>query len=145
PPVPAPASGTAPVSAAPGAPGPQGSRPAPVAPLRPRGPAGTGTRTHPVPAPAPGPVPVPALTAASVTELPRRVRQASLVPQLREAAGAGAPGARTDEEPPDRSPEQARDRMAAFRAGWARGTQETSNPNPNPNGGPHTGSEGEAR
>ncbi|MFB0630828.1 sensor histidine kinase, partial [Streptomyces sp. AB3(2024)] len=126
-------------SAAPGAPGPQGSRPAPVAPLRPGGPGGTGTRTHPVSAPAPGPVP--ALTAASVTELPRRVRQASLLPQLREASGAQTPGARTDEEPPDRSPEQARDRMAAFRAGWARGTQETSNPNPN--GGPHKGGEGE--
>lgn len=137
--VPATASVPAPASAAPGAPGPQGSRPAPVAPLRPRGPGGTGTRTHPVSAPAPGPVPAPALTAAPVTGLPRRVRQASLVPQLREASGAQAPGAGTAEEPPERSPEQARDRMAAFRAGWARGTRETSNPN----GGPHAGSEGE--
>ncbi|GLX36002.1 ATPase [Streptomyces roseochromogenus] len=138
-PVPAPGPGPAPVPAAPGAPGPQGSRPAPVAPLRPRGPGGTGTRTHPASAPAPGPVPALAV-AAPVTGLPRRVRQASLVPQLREASGAQAPGdARTAEEPPDRSPEQARDRMAAFRAGWARGTRETSNPN----GGPHAGSEGE--
>ncbi|MEU2830795.1 nitrate- and nitrite sensing domain-containing protein [Streptomyces lavendulae] len=133
-----PAPGPAPVSAAPGAPGPQGSRPAPVAPLRPRGPGGTGTRTHPASAPAPGPAP--ALVAAPVAGLPRRVRQASLVPQLREASGEQAPGdARTAEEPPGRSPEQARDRMAAFRAGWARGTRETSNPN----GGPHAGSEGE--
>lgn len=137
---PAPASGPAPLSAAPGAPGPQGSRPAPVAPLRPRGPGGAGPRTPSPSAPAPGPAP--ALTAASVTELPRRVRQASLVPQLREASGARAAGdARTAEEPPERSPEQARDRMAAFRAGWARGTRETSNPN----GGPHAGSEGEER
>ncbi|MER7510383.1 ATP-binding protein [Streptomyces lavendulae] len=141
-PVPAPGPGPAPVSAAPGAPGPQASRPAPVAPLRPRGPGGTGTRTHPAsaPAPAPAPGPAPALVAAPVAGLPRRVRQASLVPQLREASGEQAPGgARTAEEPPDRSPEQARDRMAAFRAGWARGTRETSNPN----GGPHAGSEGE--
>ncbi|MFK0198162.1 sensor histidine kinase [Streptomyces lavendulae] len=138
-PVPMPDPGPAPVPAAPGAPGPQGSRPAPVAPLRPRGPGGTGTRTHPASAPAPGPVPALAV-AAPVTGLPRRVRQASLVPQLREASGAQAPGdARTAEEPPDRSPEQARDRMAAFRAGWARGTRETSNPN----GGPQAGSEGE--
>ncbi|MFF7076967.1 sensor histidine kinase [Streptomyces lavendulae] len=137
-PVPVPGPGPAPVSAAPGAPGPQGSRPAPVAPLRPRGPGGTGTRTHPASAPAPGPAP--ALVAAPVAGLPRRVRQASLVPQLREASGEQAPGdARTSEEPPDRSPEQARERMAAFRAGWARGTRETSNPN----GGPHAGSEGE--
>ncbi|MER6522233.1 nitrate- and nitrite sensing domain-containing protein [Streptomyces sp. NPDC001553] len=102
-------------------------RPAAVAPLRPRGPGGTAARTH---APAAGPA-----GAASVTELPRRVRQASLVPQLREVpepedpADAGPSGA-----PPDRSPEQARDRMAAYRAGWARGAGENS---------AHAGSEGE--
>ncbi|MEU8433060.1 sensor histidine kinase, partial [Streptomyces sp. NPDC029216] len=78
--------------------------------------------------PAPGP-------AASVTELPRRVRQASLVPQLREAPVEKAPaGARRPEEPLGRSPEQARDRMAAYRDGWARGSRDDS---------PHAGSEGE--
>ncbi|WP_418960930.1 nitrate- and nitrite sensing domain-containing protein [Streptomyces tritici] len=53
--------------------------------------------------------------------LPRRVRQASLVPQLREAPKSGpAPtwGAAADGE---RTPEQARDRMAAYREGWTRG------------------------
>lgn len=54
-------------------------------------------------------------------DLPRRVRQASLAPQLR----AGRP-----EEPPEtvasrhddgRTPELVRDRMAAYRDGWARG------------------------
>ncbi|MET9657828.1 ATPase, partial [Streptomyces sp. NPDC006510] len=56
---------------------------------------------------------------------PRRVRQASLVPQLREEPrpdepspgdapnGTGSPGVRT--------PEQARDRMTAYRNGWMRG------------------------
>ncbi|MFD9166252.1 hypothetical protein ACFVZ8_30315, partial [Streptomyces sp. NPDC059558] len=73
--------------------------------------------------------------SASVTELPRRVRQASLVPQLREAPAAKEPaGSLLPEEPPVRSPEQARDRMAAYRAGWVRGEQENS---------PHAGSEGE--
>ncbi|MFE1553772.1 nitrate- and nitrite sensing domain-containing protein [Streptomyces sp. NPDC058734] len=106
--------------------------PAPVAPLRPRGPGGTVVRT----APAAAPVPEPTAPAASVTELPRRVRQASLVPQLREAPAADrAPaGARPAADPPDRSPEQARDRMAAYRAGWARGSQDDS---------PHVGTEGE--
>lgn len=99
-------------------------RTAPVAPLRPRGPGGAGARTQAAAAPP-----------ASVTELPRRVRQASLVPQLREAPAPKAPTAsRPPEEPPGRSPEQARDRMAAYRAGWIRGAQENS---------PHAGSEGE--
>ncbi|MFE7776391.1 nitrate- and nitrite sensing domain-containing protein [Streptomyces sp. NPDC057445] len=55
--------------------------------------------------------------------LPRRVRQASLVPQLREAPGPEAPDSADDtsHDTPDRTPEQARDRMAAYRAGWARG------------------------
>jgi signal transduction histidine kinase len=53
--------------------------------------------------------------------LPRRVRQASLAPQLRagrpeDAAPASEP--RRDEE---RTPELVRDRMAAYRAGWVRG------------------------
>ncbi|MGX1908361.1 nitrate- and nitrite sensing domain-containing protein [Streptomyces phaeochromogenes] len=53
-------------------------------------------------------------------ELPRRVRQASLAPQLREGRpdepAEAAP--RTDDE---RTPEAVRDRMAAYRAGWTRG------------------------
>ncbi|MFB6612788.1 nitrate- and nitrite sensing domain-containing protein [Streptomyces sp. NPDC085524] len=111
-------------------PAPQEPGPAPVAPLRPRTTGGVVTRTAPA-APAPAPVPAPAW----VTELPRRVRQASLVPQLREAPAPEAPaGARLPEDPPGRSPEQARDRMAAYRAGWVRGVQDNS---------PHAGSEGE--
>ncbi|MGW0400665.1 sensor histidine kinase, partial [Streptomyces sp. NPDC003002] len=112
-------------------PAPQGPRPAPVASLRPRGPGGAVTRTHaaadtPTPA-APG--------AATVTDLPRRVRQASLVPQLREASAPKAPAdVRPPGERPGRSPEQARARMAAYRAGWVRGVRETSRP---------AGSEGE--
>ncbi|GAA3387312.1 nitrate- and nitrite sensing domain-containing protein [Streptomyces roseoviridis] len=58
----------------------------------------------------------------AAADLPRRVRQASLVPQLREApapapyaapAPAGGAGERT--------PEQVRDRMSAYRDGWRRG------------------------
>jgi signal transduction histidine kinase len=53
-------------------------------------------------------------------DLPRRVRQASLAPQLREAR----PEEPHPSEPrPDdhRTPELVRDRMAAYRDGWARG------------------------
>ncbi|WP_434599581.1 sensor histidine kinase [Streptomyces sp. A5-4] len=59
-------------------------------------------------------------------ELPRRVRQASLVPQLREVAApeTTAPHASFGEGPDDtheRTPEQARERLTAYRKGWARG------------------------
>ncbi|MFF3723018.1 nitrate- and nitrite sensing domain-containing protein [Streptomyces erythrochromogenes] len=101
-------------------------RPAPVAPLRPRAAGGAGIRTEAA---------APSSASASVTELPRRVRQASLVPQLREAPAPEEPtGVRLPENPPGRTPEEARDRMAAYRAGWVRGAEENS---------PHAGSEGE--
>ncbi|MER7171481.1 sensor histidine kinase, partial [Streptomyces mesophilus] len=58
----------------------------------------------------------------TTADLPRRVRQASLAPQLREEPAAEAP------EPPaqaqhtdERTPEQVRDRMTAYREGWTRG------------------------
>ncbi|CAM5239551.1 histidine kinase OS=Streptomyces tendae OX=1932 GN=GUR47_29275 PE=4 SV=1 [Streptomyces tendae] len=53
-------------------------------------------------------------------DLPRRVRQASLAPQLRDASPVAPPPgrARGDEE---RTPEAVRDRMAAYRDGWSRG------------------------
>ncbi|MFF3128139.1 nitrate- and nitrite sensing domain-containing protein [Streptomyces sp. NPDC057908] len=102
----------------------------------------------------PAPVPVPALeprtqTAGAVTSLrgrpggtdkhkaeahseeqpddgtlPRRVRQASLVPQLREEPRPDEPphGDPNDKDrPPERTPEQARDRMTAYRNGWVAG------------------------
>ncbi|AZM50529.1 ATP-binding protein [Streptomyces sp. WAC 06738] len=84
-----------------------------------------------------------------VTELPRRVRQASMAPQLRlepgsgdggthtgdtgdvaedvTDTGAGAAGARGESgaagrpAPRERTPEEARARMAAYRSGWLRG------------------------
>ncbi|KUL34024.1 sensor histidine kinase [Streptomyces regalis] len=54
-------------------------------------------------------------------DLPRRVRQASLAPQLREGRPeepAQPPAARDDDQ---RTPELVRDRMAAYRDGWTRG------------------------
>ncbi|MFF1556689.1 nitrate- and nitrite sensing domain-containing protein [Streptomyces sp. NPDC058279] len=114
---------------------PERGRPAPVASLRPRGPGRVDTAVPPPAGASSGSVPPPA--GVAVTELPRRVRQAALVPQLREVpapmdpAGTGRFG-----EPPGRSPEEVRDRMAAYQAGWTRGTREQS---------PHDGSEGESR
>ncbi|MFE7749558.1 nitrate- and nitrite sensing domain-containing protein [Streptomyces sp. NPDC057428] len=89
--------------------------PAPVAvrALEPRAPSG----------PRPGPAPVTTLhrrnrSAEEDGDLPRRVRQASLVPQLREQPGAEPNGTAPVA---GRSPEQARDRMTAYRDGWLRG------------------------
>ncbi|WP_231626586.1 sensor histidine kinase [Streptomyces apocyni] len=56
----------------------------------------------------------------SDSELPRRVRQTHLAPQLR----AERPADQPPDHAPDaveRTPEQVRDQMAAYRAGWARG------------------------
>ncbi|SNX56646.1 signal transduction histidine kinase [Streptomyces sp. TLI_55] len=54
-------------------------------------------------------------------DLPRRVRQASLAPQLR-APRTEEPEPRPDPQGDDRrTPELVRDRMAAYRDGWARG------------------------
>ncbi|MGW7098144.1 nitrate- and nitrite sensing domain-containing protein [Streptomyces sp. NPDC054838] len=106
---------------------PEGRRPAPVAPLRRRGPGREDVH---------GQVPVTSSPpTAPVTGLPRRVRQASLVPQLREVPAPVDPaGEHRFGDPPGRSPEQVRDRMAAYQAGWARGAREKP---------PHEDSEGE--
>ncbi|NKQ25232.1 sensor histidine kinase [Streptomyces galbus] len=53
--------------------------------------------------------------------LPRRVRQASLAPQLRRAPAEDPAGRDPAREDAARTPEVVRDRMAAYRDGWARG------------------------
>ncbi|WP_416985497.1 nitrate- and nitrite sensing domain-containing protein [Streptomyces sp. T028] len=53
-------------------------------------------------------------------DLPRRVRQAHLAPQLRRPL-AEEPPRETRPRDDGRTPELVRDRMAAYRAGWARG------------------------
>ncbi|WP_369240452.1 nitrate- and nitrite sensing domain-containing protein [Streptomyces sp. R21] len=63
----------------------------------------------------------PAEDSEASDDLPRRVRQAHLAPQLREQRPeerADASSPRPDDE---RTPEVVRDRMAAYRDGWARG------------------------
>ncbi|WP_259446576.1 ATP-binding protein, partial [Streptomyces geysiriensis] len=83
----------------------------------------TGQPTDPGPSPTEG-LPAEhggAYTTARSDDLPRRVRQASLAPQLRDTRPA-------DPEPPpappgrdERTPELVRERMAAYRDGWSRG------------------------
>ncbi|MFJ8128107.1 sensor histidine kinase [Streptomyces hydrogenans] len=105
------APGSAPASAA--APAPA-AVPAGVTALRPRG--------HALPPQAPpdrtghGPG-----DAGADDGLPRRIRQASLVPQLREAPAPDPVPAPAAPGVPERTPERVRDRMAAYRDGWQRG------------------------
>ncbi|WP_431681623.1 sensor histidine kinase [Kitasatospora sp. KL5] len=112
-----------------------GARPAPAVPAR-----------RPVPAQAPPPAPATAPRTAAPQppaagpgdgELPRRVRQASLVPQLREAPEKPRPVPRRDGgQPVGRNPEEARAAMSAFQRGWARGATEQPT-RPNTDGGEH--------
>ncbi|MFD4722750.1 nitrate- and nitrite sensing domain-containing protein [Streptomyces sp. NPDC058423] len=65
----------------------------------------------------------------TVGGLPRRVRQASLAPQLRETSGTRAAATRTEAEDAqdfERDAEQVRDRMASLQRGWQRGRRQNA-------------------
>ncbi|WP_223006008.1 sensor histidine kinase [Streptomyces genisteinicus] len=95
-----------------------------VPPRRPAAPVFQAPHAAPPAAPSvrvlrPGGVP-----AAPVAEgeLPRRVRQTHLVPQLRGTPRAESqPGGPSGADDRGRTPELVRDRMAAYRDGWVRG------------------------
>lgn len=102
--------------------------PAAVRPALVAQPGTPSTRAATVPATVPAPPPgvatlrqrarTVAPDSAHGDGLPRRVRQASLAPQLREAPTEEPP---TDEAADTRTPELVRDRMTAYMGGWARG------------------------
>ncbi|MGP9022039.1 nitrate- and nitrite sensing domain-containing protein [Streptomyces sp. BR1] len=85
-----------------------------------------------MPAPAPGPLrrPAPDPAPPAGDALPRRVRQASLAPQLKEtsAAPAARPGRSDPGAPPqpERDAEQVRNRMASMQRGWQRGRRQNA-------------------
>jgi signal transduction histidine kinase len=93
-----------------------------------------GPATDPTPTPSPatdasadpdvGPAPGPQ-TAGTYRGLPRRIRQASLNPHLRDSPRAAARGADADSTPPPlaRSPEEARSLVASLQSGWQRGRE----------------------
>ncbi|MET9773247.1 nitrate- and nitrite sensing domain-containing protein [Streptomyces sp. NPDC006367] len=128
-PAPAPAGRPAPTAPA-AAPAPPAPAPAPAVPVHPTAdttppsphPGAPAVRPHRSPDGSPG---FPG--APGPDGLPRRVRQASLAPQLR----GGRPEEQARPRPPhdhgpghipdERTPELVRDRMAAYRDGWTRG------------------------
>ncbi|MEU0739889.1 nitrate- and nitrite sensing domain-containing protein [Streptomyces sp. NPDC006134] len=87
----------------------------------------------PVAAPTPPPILLPPRGTATVRpypsqddpgapdDLPRRVRQAGLAPQLRDGHPAEPAPAAPPRGADERTPELVRDRMTAYRDGWARG------------------------
>jgi len=84
-----------------------------------------GTAPAAVPAPSPAPVrpAAPAAEEQVTTLLPRRVRQANLAPQLREAAERKRSGVPDPEEPAarERSPEEIRSTFSSYQRGISRG------------------------
>ncbi|TQK43243.1 signal transduction histidine kinase [Streptomyces sp. SLBN-118] len=85
-------------------------------------PASAPAAPGPAPTSSPRSTPHPAAeTAPSLDGLPRRVRQASLAPQLRGAAADRQPWAPAEGEDVERDAEQVRSRMASMQRGWQRG------------------------
>ncbi|WP_051902594.1 sensor histidine kinase [Streptomyces xanthophaeus] len=112
---------------------PEGARTSGAVPLPRRRPAPTlvadhGRRVEPrpvsvVPQPGAGPGDGAALPGPGAGVLPRRVRQASLAPQLKNSADH-APTAAETAPAPDRDAEEVRSRMAALQRGWTAGRQQ---------------------
>ncbi|MFI9123061.1 nitrate- and nitrite sensing domain-containing protein [Streptomyces bikiniensis] len=92
-----------------------GAAPAGVTALRPR-----GSSAQPPVTPAAGPGD-PTAPGDPDGELPRRVRQASLVPQLREAPPQEPVPVPAPHGVGARTPERVRERMTAYQDGWRRG------------------------
>ncbi|XVQ09898.1 sensor histidine kinase [Spirillospora sp. CA-255316] len=95
--------------------------------------------TRPLPEPedrhpyVPPPMSPPQVSGSGRTPLPRRVRQASLAPELRTVAPPQPPGATPPEGThiafdEDRSAEASRDLFASLQAGWLRGREEDEGP-----------------
>ncbi|MEU9378965.1 nitrate- and nitrite sensing domain-containing protein [Streptomyces sp. NPDC048255] len=109
---------------------PDGARTTGAVPLPRRRPTPTlvaehGRRVEPrpvsvVPQPAAGPEGDAMKTGPGGTALPRRVRQASLAPQLKNSA-APASAAPEADPVPDRDAEEVRSRMSALQRGWTAG------------------------
>lgn len=110
---------------------PTGLRTSTKTPTGPRTPTGPATRTRTGPAEAGPPVPAPRSSTPAapsppaapdtVGGLPRRVRQASLAPQLREGSGTTAPDPVESAQDIERDADEVRDRMASLQRGWQRG------------------------
>lgn len=78
-------------------------------------------RRQPAPRSSTSAVPSPSAAPDTVGGLPRRIRQASLAPQLREGSGAPGPDPVESAEDIERDADEVRNRMASLQRGWQRG------------------------
>ncbi|MER7725750.1 nitrate- and nitrite sensing domain-containing protein [Streptomyces sp. NPDC096323] len=99
---------------------PHEERRRPVGPRRPAE-APPGTPSVPAPRSSMSAVPSPPAAPDTVGGLPRRVRQASLAPQLREGPGVTGPDPVESAEDIERDADEVRTRMASLQRGWQRG------------------------
>ncbi|MER7399596.1 nitrate- and nitrite sensing domain-containing protein [Streptomyces sp. NPDC000151] len=89
-------------------------------------PAGKVAPRADVPSPAEAPSAEEAPPARTVPGLPRRVRQASLAPQLKTSSGRqSGPATEAADPAADRDAEDVRSRMASLQRGWQRGRRES--------------------
>ncbi|MFE9441798.1 nitrate- and nitrite sensing domain-containing protein [Streptomyces sp. NPDC006602] len=81
-------------------------------------------------------------SGSGTAPLPRRVRQASLAPQLKQS-----PGRRTDDtaEPVERDADEVRSRMASLQRGWQRGREENAEGDDAHSGTAPQGTKGDGR
>ncbi|MFF3342455.1 sensor histidine kinase [Streptomyces flavidovirens] len=94
-------------------------------------------RTAPHPPPAREPAPADEAQGLPLGGLPRRVRQASLAPQLREATTGRTEPANdvpATEQDAEREAEEVRSRMASLQRGWQRGRRQNAEDEPGTGG-----------
>ncbi|MFJ1550354.1 nitrate- and nitrite sensing domain-containing protein [Streptomyces sp. NPDC088246] len=92
-------------------------------PTGPRQPTGFRKPAGPATPPEPAPVTAPSAARETVGGLPRRIRQASLAPQLRDVSGGrdAEPAVTEPSQDFERDADEVRSRMASLQRGWQRG------------------------
>ncbi|WP_405689336.1 nitrate- and nitrite sensing domain-containing protein [Streptomyces sp. NBC_00057] len=97
-------------------------------PTEPRQPTGFRKAAEPATPPEPAPPTAPSAARETVGGLPRRIRQASLAPQLREVSGGrdAEPAVTEPSQDFERDADEVRSRMASLQRGWQRGRRQNA-------------------
>jgi anti-sigma regulatory factor (Ser/Thr protein kinase) len=106
--------------------------------------SGAAGRAPGTPDPTPRTGPATGQAESDAGPLPRRVRQASLAPQLRQGPDT-RPGGTPEADPADRDADEVRSRMASLQRGWQRGRHENAAGDEGPAGSAPGTTEGDGR